>query len=130
MKKVSVVARVEFDEDRMCTLLCSALEGGSNYWYKITKFVEPPKLEYRTDESQVFRHLDYPMNEGGAIFIKDLFGDYPQPYTLDRKRMVKGLQVMADKFPRHFRNFMEENDDAETGDVFLQCCIFGDVVFG
>jgi len=37
---------------------------------------------------------------------------------------------MAEKYPRHFHNFLEENDDAETGDVFIQCCLFGEIVYG
>ena len=32
--------------------------------------------------------------------------------------------------PRHLADFMSESDDASTGDVFLQLCIFGSVVYG
>jgi len=37
---------------------------------------------------------------------------------------------MASEAPRHFADFIAENDDAETADVFLQCCLFGRIVFG
>jgi hypothetical protein len=37
---------------------------------------------------------------------------------------------MADKYPRHIADILSENDDATTGDVFLQLCLFGDVVYG
>jgi hypothetical protein len=41
-----------------------------------------------------------------------------------------GLQVMADKYPKHFADFMSEEDDCVTADVFLQCCLFGDIIYG
>jgi hypothetical protein len=44
--------------------------------------------------------------------------------------LAKGLQTMAEKYPRHFADFVAENDDADTGDVFLQCVVLGDVVYG
>jgi hypothetical protein len=44
--------------------------------------------------------------------------------------MVRGLQLMADKYPNHFADFMQENDDATTSDVFLQLSVFGELIFG
>jgi len=37
---------------------------------------------------------------------------------------------MAEKYPRHFANFAQEAEDAETGDVFIQCCVLGEIVYG
>lgn len=47
-----------------------------------------------------------------------------------KESIEKGLQVMADKYPRHFNDIITENDDAETADVFVQCAVLGEVVFG
>ena len=44
--------------------------------------------------------------------------------------MMKGSQIMANKYTWHFDNFINDNADAETGDVFLQCSVLGDIVFG
>ena len=44
--------------------------------------------------------------------------------------LQQGLQRMARKYPRHFADFMAENDDAITGDVFLQCVVLGEVIYG
>jgi hypothetical protein len=49
---------------------------------------------------------------------------------LDRVAILEGLRIMAEKEPRHFADFMTENDDADTGDVFLQCCLYGEVIYG
>jgi hypothetical protein len=37
---------------------------------------------------------------------------------------------MVEKYPRHYADFKDGDEDASTGDVFLQCCIFGEVVYG
>lgn len=42
----------------------------------------------------------------------------------------KGLETMRDKYPRHWADLVEENDDLITGDVFLQCAVFGELVYG
>jgi hypothetical protein len=37
---------------------------------------------------------------------------------------------MAQAYTRHFADFINQNDDAITGDVFLQCCLLGEVLYG
>lgn len=118
-------------KERVQDLICNALEGGSNYWYSIQKFVKPSKVENPTG----FRHLDYPVSEDGALEITvrdtgegdDMAG---KVFRLDQGACQRGLSIMAEKYPRHFSDFLSENDDADTGDVFLQCALFGDLIFG
>jgi hypothetical protein len=40
------------------------------------------------------------------------------------------LQLMADKYPTHFNDFIDETYDATTGDVFIQLLLLGDIVYG
>jgi len=118
--------------ERISDLLCGAFEGGSNYWYRIEEFIKPENFD-NTPEDEQFRHLSYPLNKGGALIISDAElgeeGD-GETHRLDLERISQGFEVMADKYPRHFSNFIQENDDSDTSDVFLQCCLFGDVVYG
>lgn len=82
---------------------------------------------------EVFRHIHYPMCEkGGGLILQDATGEgFPNgPVTLDYAAVCKGLVVMSQKYPKHFSNFIQECEDAETGDVFVQCCVFGELVFG
>ena len=37
---------------------------------------------------------------------------------------------MADKHKRHFDDMVSENGDADTADVFLQCCALKELVYG
>jgi hypothetical protein len=129
-----ISVKVPITKQRISDLLCCAFEGGSNYWYWIDKFIKPPKLEWQNDPEQVFQHLYYPLNAGGALIISDKEDDSPtkskKTYRLDLESITKGLQVMADKYPWHFANMVSEDFDATTGDVFLQCCLFGEVIYG
>lgn len=119
---------------RVSDLLSSAFEGGSNYWYTIDEFIKPkgaPRTwKQRAYPDEVFRHLDYPLNKGGALLIEDKESGVSDHHRLDLPAIEKGLEVFATKYPRHFGDWLAENDDATTGDVFLQCCLFGEVVYG
>lgn len=129
-----ISVKVPITKQRISDLLCSAFEGGSNYWYTIDQFIKPPKLEWQTDPEQVYRHLDYPLNEGGALIISDKEDDEPvkskKTYRLDLESITKGVQAFADKCPYQFSQFLNDNADAITGDCFLQCCLFGEVIYG
>jgi len=50
--------------------------------------------------------------------------------TLTYAGIVKGLGLMATKYPRHFSNLVADGGDAETGDVLIQLAVFGDIVYG
>jgi hypothetical protein len=128
----------DIPEQRVRDLLCSAWEGGSNYWcnYKsrtmsITGLSEVNRIRReRKAAGEDFYVHEYPFIDGVALILEVNDEDDPRPLTLDRAALIRGLQVMAEKYPRQFHNFLIENDDAETGDTFLQCCLFGETVYG
>jgi len=45
-------------------------------------------------------------------------------------RISRGLLLMSEKYPKHFADLIGENDDATTHDVFLQCCLLNNVIYG
>lgn len=91
---------------------------GSSYWASETN-----ELEY---ESMTKGLLD----GSKTLMIRDEEADEPKEYTLDLEGIKRGLQVMADKFPKHFADFLSDNGDDITGDVFLQCALLGDIIYG
>jgi len=68
------------------------------------------------------------ISSGAAILLQEIDGE--NVLRLDRAALEPGLQIMAEKYPRHFANFAQEAEDAETGDVFIQCCVLGEIVYG
>lgn len=130
---------VEVTEERVRHLLCSAFEGGSNYWYMIEGYKYAPGLKEKDFTSKKGKHHDgdwgrpytVPFVPGCAIIISDMEGDDSEKrYELDRAALERGLKVMAEKYAHHWADFVKENDDAITADVFLQCCLFGDCIYG
>ena len=94
---------------------------------------------------EIFPHNDYAFLPGGAVlcqtkdeayskdnegYLLDANDERIPVVKLDRAAIQRGLQVMAEKYPKHLKDFMDDQADACTGDVFLQCCMLGDVVYG
>lgn len=118
----SVTTTSTLSTDRIASLLVGAIEGGSNYWYQLESYTKTPD-----------GYLDYHGVAAGSaawIVTDREEEDDEEKFTLDREAMQRGLKAMADKYPGHMRNLLEDNDDAITSDVFLQCSLFGEIVFG
>ncbi len=113
-------------DERISDLLCGAFEGGSNYWYCI-------ELQRKPEGAECTYVQDYPLQGGSLLISAD---GNPNPargdgfWLLNREALESGLETMQEKYPRHWHDFVSEQDDAETADVYLQCCLFGEVVFG
>lgn len=125
---MKVTANFEISDERISDLLCSAFEGGSNYWYFIREVNYP---QGKTKADFKYWHMEVPLSEGGSLIIDYIEGDEDlSGKILNRESIQKGLKLMAEKFPKHYYDFITENDDADTGDVFLQLCLYEDVIFG
>ena len=116
--------------------LTSAFEGGSNYWIDSAEKTDRDKLTGKPVYLQ-----DWPFL-GGALLIKvneepgttKRAPHAPGVWRLDHAALVEGAKVMAalekGKGGHHWANVVHDDGDAETGDVFLQCCLFGEIIFG
>ena len=114
----------ELPDEKISNLLCSAFEGGSNYWYQL--------VDWTQDHNGI---LDYDGMVDPEKYLKWSIKDWQDTegvglYQLDYAALFKGLRIMAAKYPAHMGDAIRGEDDAETGDVFLQCCLFGDIVYG
>lgn len=115
-------------KQRVSDLLTSAFEGGSNYWYCIEEYVKPAWVQFGFLDHGIKR-LEYALNPGAFVIITTL--DDGGHYRLDVQACCRGLALMyKDLYKKHWVDFETENDDADTGDVFLQLCLFGKVVYG
>lgn len=100
-------------------LMCTAFEGGmSARWARVVKTDGGKGAQY-SHEIPFF---------GGTTTIKDL--ETGELHGLDLNAVKIGLEKMSRDYPKHFGDFLDKNDDAITGDVFLQCCLLGKVVYG
>jgi hypothetical protein len=127
ISKTKVTTVTNIPDSRIEDLLCDAFEGGSNYWYIIKKFNYPPGKDKKSLGIE-FAHIQLPLR-GGSLTVGDIEGDMPDK-VLDRAAIVKGLKLMSEKYPKHYADFLAENDDATTGDIFLQLALYDEIIFG
>ena len=107
-------------------LLCNAFEGGSNYWYMIDSHNKKdiPSCEY------VSQLLGF---EGSKMTISDNSGDDSfEAKEVTHDDVLKAWIIFSTdpEHSHHYEDLVNENDDATTGDVFLQLAVFGEVIFG
>lgn len=144
----TLVVPVTIKDEDCRSMLVSALEGGSNYWYYIPKMTRPPGVtdedlkpggKHNPDKWEYSHLYLYPFIEGGSVTFRAPANDTKKKWeeingktewVLDRAAMQRGLEIMAQKYPWHFANVISDNTDAGTGDVFLQLALFSEVIFG
>jgi len=125
----TITVTQEITIKRVADLLCSALEGGTGYWAcvgtvnKGKSDVKPWGDEYTPE------YIQAPFCTDGYLEIEDLENNDTK-YKLNRATLKRGLKIMSNKYPSHMADFISECDDAVTGDVFLQCCLLGDCIYG
>ncbi len=132
MKPFTVTLTHTLTSEQISDILTSALEGGSNYWCRVVDCLAPMTTwEFDSEPKSEQGHWaqDFPLNPGGKVLIVDKLDGDAGVLTLDAEAIQKGLNVLAEKYPWHITNILSENDDAETGDVLLQCSLFGDIIY-
>lgn len=129
MPSVEFVQKVSFD--RIAVLICSALEGGIHYWGRVDweKSTKPNNVFESEKWFGSFSHIKWPLGEGGRLCIFDKEEDKIAGY-LDLNSIQNGLKKMAENSPLAFGRFMSEKSDFEEGDIFVQYCVFGSVIYG
>lgn len=128
---MSFTVTLTFEDRQIADLLCGALEGGSNYW------IAEMKVHLGKDDANPYGeeacpgYLRAPFATEGKVIINPID---EKGVTLNREAIQKGLHIFASLKDgaggHHFPNWIAGADDAETADVFLQCCVFGKIIFG
>lgn len=120
--KFTVTVTKEVSEDRIANLLVGAWEGGSNYWAEAngSPWKDDPQVEHGLRLNLPVMVYDY-LELGSHRKVK---------HILDRKAIQSGLELCIRDQPTTWAEIDQENDDANTADIFLQLCLFGEVRYG
>jgi hypothetical protein len=144
-----IMVTVQMTRETVVNLLSSAIEAGRvhgcGYWGIADQdaSVRPPNMDL-SDCSEVYKeecwYVHWPLFEGGNLcFIEHddgrVAGDGTVTneiarHTLDLPAIQRGLNVMAQKYPRRFAEVMADEIDGPLGEEFLQCCFFGELKYG
>ena len=128
-----ITTQLEVTNETIRDLMSCAFEGGSNYWYtgmeRGNPSTEPVSEELQKDWSWPYLLP----TTGGSVTFSDAYeleDGKVVTYTLDGESIKRGLRVMSKEFPARCLDSINDDMDANTGDVFLQCCVFSDVIYG
>jgi hypothetical protein len=119
--------------------LCNGFEGGIGYWARIDGYDYGLYKAEDFKEGGMFNNGLYfhpsqlvPLQVGCAVHLYEFENkvEDQQRLKLDLSSIKRGLEVMSMKYPRHFADMVAETGDATTGDVFIQCCLLGEIVYG
>lgn len=123
---------ITISNQRREDMIVGALEGGSNYWYFLpdtaVKAIKDatPEMKKEPLSIRMWKAID----KGATIQIFDADNESEKLGEINLSSVEKGEQIMADQHPYHFANLISENDDATTADVWFQCCVLSEVVYG
>jgi hypothetical protein len=126
---VKIEIKLQVDADHLANVLCSGFESGIRYWGMLcdaTQHELPVELPV---EPRMLRYHQALISLG---FIKVKVQDTGRLYHLTSDKVLRGIQVIANRYPRHLGAVLGDSSkqDAETGDVLIQCALFGEVRYG
>lgn len=136
-----ITVSTKITRERLVGLLCTAFEGGfTSAWCQIERaiyakglkeadFIKGGKMQLPKQYFHPYQLL--PTVPGCALVLSELEPDVtPAPqYRLNIKALRRGANVMAEMYPKLWADVISENDDAITGDAFVQLCIFGELKY-
>lgn len=121
-KPFVLTVRREVTPRQVVDCLIAAFEGGVGYWCQIDNVNGPAY-----NEKQLFGVVS------GQSYLCLIDKEEGRRHTkLTRPKIEAGLRLMAKNHPDDFRDMTSEDTsgDAITGDVLLQLCLFGEVLYG
>lgn len=122
------------DEQRS-NLLCSAIEGGSNYWYLLNEdscqiINEKGKPQGSTERIPLVDKMFKALQAAAEIPVYDIEDATELLGKISMSSIKRGEEIMVKDYPGHFADIISESDDANTGDVWFQLAVMGQVVYG
>ena len=121
---VNIERTVKVTAEDIDDIMCSALEGGINYWCCKAEVVGDYLGEYASEQ----------ISRGGALNLYDAEDDEVYELTLDK--LLKGIKGAIDGSYYTDYGWADGyildtcNVDACVADCIIQCALFEDVIFG
>ena len=110
-------------------LFVTALEGGSNHWYKLNELdqeITDNVEQYNMTKTDAIG--DFILN-GGSVNFYDL-EDNDFLGKVDMLSILDCVKILKKDYSEVWENILMEDYDADDSDVFLQICVMGEIVYG
>lgn len=138
---MKITTMVEIPPRRIADLMVVAIESscGINYWCKSVHLLVPNEEDASASSPTKGCWYDNDAiydDPGLKIIVKELESsqnDRDGRWHLDLPKMERAFYLMQEfGTPKgwHWQDFLNENEDATTADVWFQLAVFGEVVYG
>lgn len=118
--------QIEVSNEQLASVLQSA---GIAYWCKSYASTLGPVAERAGKDHRYLSAADFAPVTDGYWMVREREGSVT--WRLDAQKIARGIQVIADKYTHHLGAiFGSSSADATTGDVLIQCAIFGELRYG
>ena len=134
--KIEKEIEKEIDLKEIESLFITAIEGGINYWAMFDQEeIDLVRELYETSNMAMSEKMFDYLTTRPDDFLKlyDVEDDDEEPEVLGKisfKSMQDGLVLMAKEQNDHFNDFMNEQYDATTADVWFQLSVMQQIVYG
>lgn len=128
MNEIFAKFTVRVSDEDIDDIVCTALEGGINYWCCDAEVVGEYLGEWASDQ----------ISRGGTLKLYDIESD--DVWTLDKAKLLNGISLaITNGFLLEYEWAKFENEiitldtyqiDAAVADAIIQYALFGKVVFG
>lgn len=124
-KKETIILKSVYDKEQildiMENLLTNGIELMISYWACMPDGGK--KLPIKTKHWYIKREV--------TIAEREASGDNGiMSVKLTEDKLLEGLAIMKQNYSKHFSDAINGNDDGDTADVFIQCCVLKKVVYG
>jgi hypothetical protein len=119
---------LEVPKEKIESMLCNALEGGSNYWYFLpdTEMLKDTKSEFFVEKI-----IEYIIaNPDAKIPVHDWEAQDEHLGDITLENIKRGTKLLAEKNPKAYDNMMQDYADAGDSDVWFQYVVLGEIVYG
>lgn len=129
---ITITTSIDVPLERVVDLLTCGLEGGYSPWLGQIAYDLVPVQDYEAFER--YGQAKFWALGGSMIFSfdgpNDNEGSFASKATVTKETLAEGLSRLASEATSHFADFLADNEDVETGDVFLQLMLLEEVIYG
>jgi hypothetical protein len=132
MKKINLVKEVKkivSDKEFLVNLLSTATF--SSFWTGVGVHEDTDKevVKYAREHNECREDVwaDV-LLKGGYLFVDDV--EEEESYKISLDDVINGFIILMLKYPTNYANIIDENEDYYDADAWLQCTVFGEVIYG
>jgi hypothetical protein len=118
-------------KEQIADQLCTALEGGSNYWYMLG---DVDRIYFDKSLTLVDNLVrSFLVDKEYELNVYDIESDEDEPDLLGKvtyKSIGNAFTLMGAHYPKQLANIISGDYDADDSDVWFQLATMGEVVFG